>query len=349
MSFSWIGLGSAIVCIGLSFTSRAAAHIRLSEPLARYEITGYDVGIKGCPCGLATGGGKSNRTCKVALDGSDPNRDESRASTFPAGSTIKLKFEEYVAHDGRYRVAFDPDGADFEDFNSNVLFDEPDPSGNQGNIGDGSKWELEVTLPNVECDNCTLQLLQVMEGGTENPVNGDNLANLSTYYTCIDITLTAPEGDTSGETTSGDSSASDTSTATTTAAAATETTIDTNGGELGTGSEGSTSGNGTTTAPSSSRPETATSAAASSANSPTSMPASAATTSTAALDDTTTDAADTTTDDATNTRDEGSGGDGGCSVSTPTSNTSLGTSSASLRWMLVLGAAAGFFVRRRVL
>lgn len=192
-------LGSVVVGAGFGFAADAAAHIRLSDPLARYEITGSDTGIKGCPCGLATGGGNSNRTCNVEMDGSDPARDDDRASTFPAGSTITLKFEEYVGHAGRYRVAFDPDGADFDDFNANVIHDETDPSGSDGNIGDGTKWEIEVTLPDTPCDNCTLQLLQVMAGGTENPVDSSKLATLSTYYACIDLTLTAPEGNTTDE------------------------------------------------------------------------------------------------------------------------------------------------------
>lgn len=199
-------IGYLVVGAGFGFTLEASAHIRLSEPLARYEITGADTGIKGCPCGLATGGGNSNRTCNVELDGSDPARNEERASTFPAGSTIKLKFEEYVGHEGRYRVAFDPEGADFEDFNANVIHDETDPAGSQGNINDGSKWEIEVTLPDTPCNNCTLQLLQVMAGGTENPVDGSNLATLSTYYTCIDLTLTAPEGNSTDDESVGDSS-----------------------------------------------------------------------------------------------------------------------------------------------
>jgi MYXO-CTERM domain-containing protein len=235
MFMSRIVLGSLVVASGFGFSTSAAAHIRLSEPLARYEITGSDNGIKGCPCGLATGGGNSNRTCNVELDGSDPARDDERASTFPAGSTIKLKFEEYVGHAGRYRVAFDQDGADFEDFNANVIHDETDPNGNEGNIGDGSKWEIEVTLPNMECDNCTLQLLQVMAGGTENPVDGSKLATLSTYYACIDLTLTAAEGSTDDESSDtsseGGTSSAETSSSQASDTTATSTAATTSGGQ----------------------------------------------------------------------------------------------------------------------
>src|SRR5690554_5132624 len=101
----------------------ARVHIRLLEPQARYEITGFETGIKSCLCGM----GSSNRLCNVAEDGSDPNRAADRVTVLEAGSTITLCFEEYVDHAGRFRVAFDPDGADLDDFNAHVLLDVPDP------------------------------------------------------------------------------------------------------------------------------------------------------------------------------------------------------------------------------
>jgi hypothetical protein len=196
----------ATAALACSFvTTTAQAHIELTEPIARYEVTGVDTGIKGCPCGLATGGGNSNRTCNVQLDGSDPNRDGSRALTVPAGSMLTLKFDETIGHAGKYRVAFDPEGADFFDFNDHVLTEVDDPQGNNGNAG-GMSWEIDVTLPNTPCTSCTLQLIQVMEpntlGGT---VDGARLADMSTYYTCIDLVLTggaSETGETGAETTS---------------------------------------------------------------------------------------------------------------------------------------------------
>ena len=112
LPFSLAGFGLAL----LAFSPTANAHIRLLEPLARYEITGTDTGIKSCPCGL----GGSNRTCNVQADGSDPDRS-TRVTRAEAGSTITLRFEEYIGHSGSYRVAFDDDGADVADFNSNIL------------------------------------------------------------------------------------------------------------------------------------------------------------------------------------------------------------------------------------
>lgn len=183
LPFASAGLGLALV----AFAPAAAAHIRLLEPQARYEITGFDTGIKSCPCGL----GGSNRSCNVAQDGSDPDRSTDRVSRFEAGSTITLRFDEYVDHTGSYRVAFDPDGADFADFNSNILVPiVADPPGGEGNTGEGAIWEIEVTLPNMTCTNCTLQLIQAMHGDQTTPVTDP--AALSTYYTCVDLELVAP-------------------------------------------------------------------------------------------------------------------------------------------------------------
>jgi len=163
-----------------SIASTASAHIELRDPPARYEITNFDTGIKSCPCGL----GSSNRTCNLAVDSSDPDRS-TRVSRFEAGSTITLVFDEFVDHAGRFRVAFDPDGADMADFNANILEDVPDPAGTGGQT-----WEIQVTLPNMTCTNCTLQLVQAMEVDVNTPVADP--APISSYYSCVDVELVAP-------------------------------------------------------------------------------------------------------------------------------------------------------------
>ena len=168
------GLGLAL----LAFASPADAHIRLLSPAARYEITGFDTGIKSCPCGL----GDSNRSCNLATDSSDPDRSEN-VLRVEAGSQLVLRFDEYVDHTGSFRVAFDPDGADMADFNDNILVPiVADPAGTGGQI-----WEIPVTVPDEPCDNCTLQLIQAMHGNTTVPV--EDPAPLSTYYTCVDLEI----------------------------------------------------------------------------------------------------------------------------------------------------------------
>jgi hypothetical protein len=170
-------LAAAPFCAGV-----ARAHIHLLEPIPRYpdQVAGEN---KACPCGV----GRSNRICQREDDRSDPDRSLDRVTTFEAGSTVTLRWDEYFAHAGRYRIAFDDDGADLEDFNAQPLADIVDPRGREGNTHDGSIWELEVTLPSTLCENCTLQLIQVMDGETEQPV--DDPVGRSTYYQCADIRL----------------------------------------------------------------------------------------------------------------------------------------------------------------
>src|SRR5438270_810829 len=53
------------------------------------------------------------------------------------------------------------------------------------------KYTWQVTLPNVECDNCTLQVIQVMEDnqfhGDYDPTPGVGVEDL--YHQCIDLVL----------------------------------------------------------------------------------------------------------------------------------------------------------------
>jgi hypothetical protein len=160
----------------------AQAHIHLLDPIPRYpdQVAGEN---KACPCGV----GRSNRICQVEGDRSDPDRSTDRVTTVEAGSSLVIRWDEYYPHAGRYRVAFDEDGADLEDFNAHPLADITDPRGRVGNSGEESIWELEVTLPETPCENCTLQLIQVMDGETEEPV--PDPVGRSTYYQCADIRI----------------------------------------------------------------------------------------------------------------------------------------------------------------
>lgn len=176
-------LASSVLATAVSFIAESAsAHIELIEPPPRYELPAN----KSCPCG----DGDSNRRCRVsAAESTDPNRSAT-VTTYEAGSTITVVAEEYVDHEGRMRVAFDPDGADLADFNENVLADEADPDERGLSRTSPRVWEFQVTLPSTPCDNCTLQIIQAMSGGSENPVLDP--APLSTYYTCADIRLVPP-------------------------------------------------------------------------------------------------------------------------------------------------------------
>lgn len=166
----------------------ALAHSGLTEPPPRYSSDGYK-NNKACPCGV----GGTSRYCDDPSDRSDPDRSTA-VTVYQAGDTITMQWHEVVGHAGRWRVAFDDDGADMDDFNANILLDIADPSGSSGNMGLGDLWEVSVTLPTTPCDNCTLQLVQMMDGNTTDPVADPT--GRSSYYQCADIVIEAAAVDT---------------------------------------------------------------------------------------------------------------------------------------------------------
>lgn len=144
----------------------ARAHLGLDVPTSRY---GPDT-LKTGPCGV-TGG---ERTSNV--------------SYYEPGTTIEVRWNEYVDHPGHYRIAFDDDGDD--DFvdpatmlelysNDTVLLD---------GITDQGRGERDyvatVTLPDLSCSNCTLQVIQVMYDKPPYTTPGNDI-----YYQCADLVL----------------------------------------------------------------------------------------------------------------------------------------------------------------
>lgn len=146
---------------------RVSAHLDMIAPLSRY---GPDV-LKNGPCGISGG----ERTDNV--------------SYFEPGATIEVRWNEYVDHPSHYRIAFDVDGDD--DFvdpstmmemysNDAVLLDGIEDSASD------PVYRVSVELPDVECDNCTLQLIQVMYDKPPYQVGSNDI-----YYQCADLVLKA--------------------------------------------------------------------------------------------------------------------------------------------------------------
>jgi hypothetical protein len=146
-------LSTAMSTVLLS--ASASAHVRLDAPQRRYD----DQKSGSCGRGL----------------GADGRTD--RFSRFEPGETITMEWTETIDHEGSWVVSFDDDGADEGDFEDNILHTEPDPR-NESNLA----WSADVTLPDIECTNCTLRLVQIMTT-SPNPVPGD------LYFQCADIVL----------------------------------------------------------------------------------------------------------------------------------------------------------------
>jgi hypothetical protein len=151
-----------------------------------------------------------------------------RPYRFEPGAGVELAAMEAIPHDGYFRISFDDDGTDFvdpasiapinpdrygpakpclgtaddrcgqSDFCSHptVLWDQLDPHlGTDVTLGQVRRWTVQ--LPNIECDRCTIQVMQVMEDpadGAHGPFDGkDDL-----YYRCIDVELKKGAGNTPG-------------------------------------------------------------------------------------------------------------------------------------------------------
>lgn len=160
--------------------SPVRAHLHLVEPAAR------DGGeeLKDAPCGAAG-----------SVRGST-------VTTFEAGQTIEIVIDEYIDHPSHYRVAFDVDGHD--DFADPVCVENcetsgPDPVFAPGDptivlldfvVDDPAREQtLTVTLPDVVCDRCTLQVIQVMYDKRPYTIGGND-----NYYQCADLVLVPRAG-----------------------------------------------------------------------------------------------------------------------------------------------------------
>lgn len=88
-----------------------------------------------------------------------------------SGDTVEVQFEETVNHTGHFRIAFSP--AVDAGFDQNVLVD------NIPEVTTTRDYTQTITLPDIACDDCTLQLIQFMSATNTN------------YYSCADIQLTA--------------------------------------------------------------------------------------------------------------------------------------------------------------
>lgn len=167
-----IKIAATFGCVAatLLLTGLSSAHIRMDAPISRNPVPEMEdsTNLKVGPCG---GGGV--RT-------TDPDR----INEFAPGQTIEVAFRETIPHASHYRISFDDDGQDdFADPTSDtdivdppvlpVLLDGiPDPAPG------ADEFSIMVTLPDIECDNCTLQLIQYMYD-REQPM----------YYQCADLVL----------------------------------------------------------------------------------------------------------------------------------------------------------------
>lgn len=170
-----------VVSLVISIGGTAHAHIAMVSPAPAIIEDGTGDPQKSAPCG-GEGGTPSGIV-----------------TTFAPGQTITVEWVETVYHPGHFRIAFASDRSQLQDpmvtVDANqtsvsatiedppvapVLLDNLFPR--TGNGTQGTRFRQDVTLPNLTCDKCTLQLIQFMAGhGPPNYI----------YHHCADIQLKA--------------------------------------------------------------------------------------------------------------------------------------------------------------
>lgn len=177
-----VRFGLPFACL-LLLSPDVHAHVRLDAPPPRHPETGLKQG----PCGK---GANDPRTTRPEL-----------ITTFTAGETITVRFTETIDHDpAHYRIALSYGGdqdfvdpTDFEDIGPEelpILLDGiPDAEG-----GNNQAYNITVTLPDISCEICTLQVMQVMKESFRTSLEG------ALYYTCADIVIEPKENGTGGTT-----------------------------------------------------------------------------------------------------------------------------------------------------
>ncbi len=183
------------ILLSLSFTvaAPAMAHIDLDSAGSHLSRYGRKL-IKQGPCGKTDG-----------LRGKN-------VYTYAPGETIEVKISEFIPHPGYFRIAFDDNGDDgfvnpqtVLPLNRECLDDPADKCGatdffnnetvlmdnlNPHKRGFPKNYSWKVKLPDVTCDNCTLQVIQVMTD--EYPIHAPydpNYLGDDVYYQCIDLVL----------------------------------------------------------------------------------------------------------------------------------------------------------------
>lgn len=190
--------------LGLLAPATALAHIRIDYPGGSHLTRVAGDNNKEGPCGLAGAPRGEN------------------VYEYEAGSTIQVSVKETISHPSYFRIAFDDDGDDafmdprwIDPPNRECLADDPTDFCRKGEGGDffnndsvlmdnldqhdyqqpilggdnGPVYTFDVKLPDVACDNCTLQIIQVMQDPA--PIHAPYTpGEEDIYYQCIDLVLT---------------------------------------------------------------------------------------------------------------------------------------------------------------
>jgi hypothetical protein len=177
--------------VALAAAPSVSAHFILMQPKGWIEENQLGDPQKLGPCGGVS---------------TDPGKPTGVVTEVPGGELLRLKVQETIYHPGHFRVALAVlDRKELPADPEDVTKDGPrgplsvsakvDPNPKPPVIMDGfwdhhvrqprQVFDTYVHIPNINCDHCTLQVIQFME---EHPVNKDGRF---TYHHCADLKITA--------------------------------------------------------------------------------------------------------------------------------------------------------------
>jgi hypothetical protein len=193
----FLGLSFALAATA-AIAPFASAHFRLLEPASWIEENNLGDPQKLGPCG----GTSANQAKGKAAN---PGTATNMVTKVQGGQKLHIKLQETVYHPGHYRIALavnsraelpaDPEVTlrDSEKGPQSVsapIDRAPKPPVlMDGLFAHTSKqadpWETDVTLPNISCSKCTLQIIQFMAE------HGRNSDGDFSYHHCADLQITA--------------------------------------------------------------------------------------------------------------------------------------------------------------
>jgi len=169
----------------------ASSHFVLVEPTPTLVLDARGNPQKPEPCGGTTSGSTPATGVVTPIKG---------------GTQLHIKVKETVYHPGHYRIALAAQAANLPpdpetvtrqtekgpySVSAKIDKDPKPPVLADGlfvhteRVESGHMWETDVRIPNIDCDNCTLQVIQWMAE------HGFNAQGGYTYHHCAELKITA--------------------------------------------------------------------------------------------------------------------------------------------------------------
>lgn len=182
-------LGAGVVALAAPVA--APAHFILQQPKSWLVESPLGDPQKAGPCGGTT---------------ADPGTPTGAVTALTGGELLHIKVKETVYHPGFYRVALsvldrselpaDPEDTTRPGPRGPIsVSGKVDPNPKPPVLLDGlwehherkpaQEWETDLRIPNINCEHCTIQVIQFME---EHGVNTDGRFS---YHHCADLKITA--------------------------------------------------------------------------------------------------------------------------------------------------------------